>query len=567
MEALMKKYNFSNIIRWIEITLAIMVVLNIITSIYAINRLTEKSINSISNRIYTDVNNVSGTLAGIHTMMLSEVGYDRDLDILQVSVTDHNRKIEEVTIITRIKSVIRNWSKELPYPVNYVIYFPDSSTVVNDCENSGEYILWNDIKKDMLEKLDQSDVKSGWNVIELNGENYFVDIISNNHRYMFSYISVDEMIKSLESEFYGEDYYIAVTDREDQVFSHQEELSADRIRPSAELNGTERTSFFRQMLVLRQTLVNNTDLIMVIHNYNNVLKTFWLQLVLVFIMIAVVAVVLAILRFVNKAVLRPIQTFNQNLETLKKDEVYDVATHYQINELGNASELVSEMVDRIKALKIDIYEKTLEQQKTQMNFLTLQIEPHFYLNCLNIIYNMAQMEQYKDIQRLSNCVSEYLRYIFKSRESFTTVRDELDHIRKYLEIQQIRYGDCFEFQITMDDRILTMELPPLVLQTFVENSLKHTIDWENDIELTITGTFDEGAIIIIEDTGEGFESDVLYKLQNGFDISEGEKRIGIMNVLSRMKLAFGNEASIEFYNCDRGGAGVKIKFPDRVRNH
>ncbi|HHV11364.1 MAG TPA: histidine kinase [Clostridiales bacterium] len=563
----MKKYNFSNIIRWIEITLAIMVVLNFATSVYAINRLTVNSINSVSNRLYMDVSDVSDTLAGIHTMMLSEVGYDKDLDTLLVATLDKKKKIDEVTITTRIQTMIRNWSRELHYPVNYGIYFPDSGKLINDYESLDEYVLWINIQKELLGKLDSLDFKSGWNIVELNGKYYFLDIISNNRRYMFSYISVDEVIKSLESEFYGKEYYIAVTGSEDQVYHYQEELLRDKIKPSRELSGIVRTNFFKQLLVMKQSVVNNIDIIMVIHNYNSVLKTFWLQLVLVLLMIVVVSIVLGILRFVNKTVLRPIQAFNENLETLKNEEVYDVATHYQINELGNASELMSEMVGRIKGLKIDIYEKTLEQQKTQMDFLTLQIEPHFYLNCLNIIYNMAQLEQYREIQRLSNCVSEYLRYIFKSRECFATVRDELEHIKKYLEIQKIRYGECFESHISIDERILDMEIPPLVLQTFVENSLKYTINWEDDIELTIKGTVEEEAVIVIEDTGEGFEPEILYKLQNNLDISEGEKRIGIMNAVSRMKLAFGNEASILFYNREKGGAGVEIRFPSKKRSN
>jgi sensor histidine kinase YesM len=562
----MKEYNFSNIIRWIEITLFIMVILNFGTSIYAINRLTVNSVNSVSNRLYTDVDDVSGALSGIHTMMLSEVGYDRDLDTLLVATLDKKKKIDEVTITTRIKSMIRNWSRELSYSVNYVIYFPDSGKVINDYETLDEYMLWRNIQKEMLGKLDNLDFKSGWNIVELNGEYYFLDIISNNRRYMFAYISVEEIIKSLESEFYGEDYYIALANPEDQIYHRQNELALDKIKPSTELSGTVRTNFLKQMLVMKQTVANDIDLIMVIHNYNSVLKTFWFQLVLVLLMIVVVSIVLGILRFVNKTVLRPIQAFNENIETLKNEEVYDVATHYQINELGNASKLMSEMVGRIKGLKIDIYEKTLEQQKTHMDFLTLQIEPHFYLNCLNIIYNMAQMEQYKEIQRLSNCVSEYLRYIFKSRERFATVKDELEHINKYLEIQKIRYGNCFESHITMDDKILNMELPPLVLQTFVENSLKYTINWEDDIELTIKGTVNEEAVIIIEDTGEGFEAEILYKLQNNIDISEGDRRIGIMNAVSRMKLAFGNDASILFYNCEKGGAGVEIRFPDQGKD-
>jgi two-component system, sensor histidine kinase YesM len=562
----MKNYNFSHIIRWIESTLAIMVVLIFAMSINAINRLTVNSINSVSNRLYMDVDDVSGALSGIHTMMLSEVGYDRDLDTLLVATLDKKKKIDEVTITTRIKSMIRNWSRELSYPVNYVIYFPDSKTVINDSENLDEYVQWINIEKEMLGKLDNSDYKSGWNIVELSGKHYFIDIIYNNRKYMFAYIGAEEVVKSLESEFYGKDYYIAISGKENQVYHHKEELLEDQVEPSSELSGTVRTNFIKQMLVMKQSIVNDIDLVMVIHNYNSVLKTFWFQLVLVLLTIGVVLIVLAILRFVNKTVLRPIHAFNENLETIKNEEVYDVATHYQINELGNASKLMSEMVGRIKGLKIDIYEKTLEQQKTQMDFLTLQIEPHFYLNCLNIIYNMAQMEQYKEIQRLSNCVSEYLRYIFKSRECFATVMDELEHINKYLEIQKIRYGNCFESRISMDDRILNMELPPLVLQTFVENSLKYTINWEDDIELSITGTVDEEAVIVIEDTGEGFDPDLLYKLQNNMDISEGDRRIGIMNAVSRMKLAFGNEASITFYNSKRGGAGVEIRFPDRKRD-
>jgi two-component system sensor histidine kinase YesM len=176
---------------------------------------------------------------------------------------------------------------------------------------------------------------------------------------------------------------------------------------------------------------------------------------------------------------------------------------------------------------------------------------------------MAQMEQYKNIQQLSNYVSEYLRYIFKSRESFTTVKEEIEHITKYLEIQKIRYGNCFEADISVDERLMEVSIPPLILQTFVENSLKHTINWEDDIELNLSGTLEETtAVFIIEDTGEGYEEEILYKLQNGIDISEGERRIGIMNAISRMRLTYGNAASIRFYNRAEGGAGVELRLPN-----
>lgn len=556
----MKGYNFSKIIKWIEIILAVVVILNFAVTFYAINQLTDSSITSVSNRITTDVDNLSGILSGIHAMILSEVGYDRDLDKLVVA-DEYKTNIDEVAIKTRIKTMISNWSRELPYPVHYAIYFPGNGIVIDDCSVNAEYVLWRSLKDEMLSMLDQLNFKSNWNIVSLNGDYYLLDIISNNGRYMFSYISLQEIVQSLETEFYGTDYYFAVTDNEDNVYYHQEEILQDKIIASDETGGKVLRNRWKQMLVIKRNVEEKINFILVMHNYNSVLKAFWIQMLLVLLMIAVVTLVLIILRLVNKTVLRPIQVFNENMETLRSNEIYDVATHYQINELRNASKLMSDMVGKIKGLKIDIYEKTLEQQKTKMDFLTLQIEPHFYLNCLNIIYNMAQMEQYKQIQHLSNCVSEYLRYIFKSHDNFSTVQEELEHIKKYLEIQKIRYGDCFEFHITMDEKILEAQLPPLILQTFVENSVKYTINWEDDIELFITGRVAEEAVIVIEDTGDGYDSEILYKLQKGIDISEGQNRIGIMNVVSRMKLVFGSETSIHFYNRKGGGAGVEIRFP------
>jgi sensor histidine kinase YesM len=227
---------------------------------------------------------------------------------------------------------------------------------------------------------------------------------------------------------------------------------------------------------------------------------------------------------------------------------------------------MKEMVSKVKGLKIDIYEKTLEQQKTKMDFLTLQIEPHFYLNCLNIIFNMAQMEDYQNIQKLSTCVSEYLRYIFRIGENMVTIKDELNHIEKYLEIQKIRYRNGFDTSIQIEENILNAKIPPLILQTFVENVIKHAVTLEEPVSLMITGskegsTGEEKVVIYIEDTGEGFDKNILDKLQSGIDISESDKRIGVMNAISRLHLAFPMEADISFYNRESGGAAVKISFP------
>jgi sensor histidine kinase YesM len=84
-----------------------------------------------------------------------------------------------------------------------------------------------------------------------------------------------------------------------------------------------------------------------------------------------------------------------------------------------------------------------------MDFLSLQIEPHFYLNCLTIMHNMAQFKQYDEIQMMSRTVSDYMRYVLKIRESRTTIGEEIDHIKKYRQIQKIRYGGWFDAVINI----------------------------------------------------------------------------------------------------------------------
>ena len=215
--------------------------------------------------------------------------------------------------------------------------------------------------------------------------------------------------------------------------------------------------------------------------------------------------------------------------------------------------MLANLVSRIKKLKINIYEKTLEQQKIKMDFLTLQIEPHFYLNCLNIIYNMAQMGKDKEIQELSKNVSAYLRYIFKSNENMVCLGEELEHTRRYLKIQEIRYKGGFRSDIHVEESVLDAKIPPLILQTFVENTIKHamTFDYETKILVIVRRVKIHGKYkleLIVEDNGEGFQADIMEKLNRKEDISHDGKQIGVMNVIKRLGLFFGNEAEAEFYN-------------------
>lgn len=560
-----RNYNFSLIIRWMSVILVITILVNFGVIFYAMNRLSENSLESLSHTMSMDARDFEGSLENIHGMMLSELAYDTDLDILTMD-EKYQKSIDIIAIKRRLKNIITNWSKECAFGVNYAIYIPNNNIAINDCATYEEYDLWREVGPWIMEEVFVPNAKSGWTIRKLGGQYFITNVISGNNRYIICYISLMEALGQFKNELYGENYYITAGQEGEAVYYERKRLLKDGINISKEAGPGKRPGLFDEYLVIQNEIGEFLNIYIIIHDFNNILKVFQVQIFLFLLLGLMLFFVLWFLFFLYRTVVRPIESFNENIERLKNDEMYTLATHYQINELGNASELMADMVSKIKGLKIDIYEKTLEQQKTKMDFLTLQIEPHFYLNCLNIIHNMAQMGEYQNIQRLSLCVSQYLRYIFKSRETLVTVGEELDHIDKYLEIQRIRYKGGFDTEICVEDEIRKAKLPPLVIQTFVENALKHTITWEDDIELTITGKKiirygKSYGCLIVEDTGEGFPEDVLQKLINGRDISEGEKRIGIMNTISRMRLTFDGRERLEFYNRAGGGAGVRIEFP------
>ena len=104
----------------------------------------------------------------------------------------------------------------------------------------------------------------------------------------------------------------------------------------------------------------------------------------------------------------------------------------------------------MKELKIQMYEQQLAQQKLQLDYMHLQIQPHFYINCMSLIYNMAAMGEDDTIQQLSACVSDYFRYIFRSDSNMVCLTEEMKHVGNYLEICRIRYKDRLTFHLEKD---------------------------------------------------------------------------------------------------------------------
>jgi len=222
------------------------------------------------------------------------------------------------------------------------------------------------------------------------------------------------------------------------------------------------------------------------------------------------------------------------------------------------------MMDQVSDLKIHVYEVQLEKQQIKMKFLSQQIQPHFILNTLNILYSYEQ-EEYPLIQKMILLLSRYFRYIVNANSDFVTLKEEMDHIRNYFDIQQVRYPETFFAMVEYAEEIEDCLVPPLLIQNFAENSIKHSIRIGNHIDIfVIAQKYDEEHLRIrMLDTGEGINETTLKKIKLFQETGEHQPGlgIGIQNAIERLKVLYGLNTSFEIGRDEPHGTRISIILP------
>ena len=241
-----------------------------------------------------------------------------------------------------------------------------------------------------------------------------------------------------------------------------------------------------------------------------------------------------------------------------------------ILEIDKANDKLNKVIFDMQELKIREYHSQLELKKIELNYLKNQIRPHFYLNMLSMIHSMLQTKSYKEIEELTILTSNYLRHLFMANQDFSELKDEVQHIKDYLEIQRIRYGNSIYFSLNYNDDLQNTLVPSLLLQTFIENTIKHGFSFQDlfTILLSIKKVKTENSDYIqicIEDNGPGFSEEILSKLnQKQSLITEDGHHIGITNTIERLNLLYPNDYSIAFENNEEGGAKILLLIPYKI---
>jgi len=228
---------------------------------------------------------------------------------------------------------------------------------------------------------------------------------------------------------------------------------------------------------------------------------------------------------------------------------------------------LNQLVTQKVGLEQDNISKTREKEHALLQYYQLQTRSHFLLNCLKSLYNMSEGGEIEKIKMMILAFSNHLRYVFHDNLLLVTLRSELDETQDYYQIMQMDRANPFLLNLDVDQSLLDCQVPPLVVQTFLENSFKYNpahnrilrflvqidqIEMENKPYIRLR----------LSDNGIGYSKEVLKRLSAADEQFE-QYHVGISNLRRRMKLIYHDDYQIAFFNVLGGGACSLIYLPIR----
>lgn len=267
-----------------------------------------------------------------------------------------------------------------------------------------------------------------------------------------------------------------------------------------------------------------------------------LNLQLLVIVIAALAVMLLIVaaRFISNAYTRPVKTLIKFIHEVEEKEFAGQIDLKLEDEMGD-------LINSFNALIASVRQNQVLRKRAEIDALQKQINPHFLFNTFQSIKALAQQKDTRSVVEMIEKLSDIFHYnINRSNSSMTEIRNEIDHIRNYLDIQRVRFGNRMQVFYDIDERVLSYWTMRFILQPIVENSISHSMElMDGGYRLDIRGGFDgEDILFIIRDNGVGIPEEKLEKLKeyiydNEGTISNDDFGIGLKNIQERLYLLYG----------------------------
>ncbi|MGO4186034.1 sensor histidine kinase, partial [Paenibacillus sp. TAF43_2] len=233
-------------------------------------------------------------------------------------------------------------------------------------------------------------------------------------------------------------------------------------------------------------------------------------------------------------------------------------------EFNRMSERIENLINDVYVTEIQKKELELSQRQAQLHALHSQINPHFLFNALETIRMRSQMKGELQTAKTIQNMAKIFRKSILWKRSFVTIREELELMESFLEIQKYRFDTKLEFHIEVDQSLLDIEIPKMTFLPFVENASIHGIESVPGIGyITIQIAQEQGQIVfLIADNGVGMDQEKISELHHYLheEAIMGDS-IGMKNVITRLKICYGESFSFAIDSSPGGGSRIMLRLP------
>ncbi len=245
---------------------------------------------------------------------------------------------------------------------------------------------------------------------------------------------------------------------------------------------------------------------------------------------------------------------------MKKVEKGDFSERFPVertDEIGELMQRYNKMAKRLDLLIRNIIESKDRLKKSEMKMLQSQINPHFLYNTLDTVKWMAKMQRTDEVISLITNLAILLRISMEDAEEFQTVSHSLSWLESYLSIQKARYDDDLSYEIRVDEDLMDLKIPKLILQPLVENAILHGLEGKGHLEV-LGYKKDNKMIFEVKDDGVGMEETVAVKLLE----EHPDSGIGLINVHKRIELIYGKGFGVKIFTELKKGTTIRIAIPE-----
>lgn len=281
--------------------------------------------------------------------------------------------------------------------------------------------------------------------------------------------------------------------------------------------------------------------------------------------ICILLLILLLSYYIPLSITHPIRKLSEVTDQVAKGDLSvrsDVRSGAEVNMLSDS---LNTMIDKINELLEQVTKEQTRLRKAEFQLLQSQINPHFLYNTLDAIVWLAEAGEQKKVVSMVGSLSEFFRTSLNQGKDIISIKEELQHVRSYLEIQQVRYQDILKYEIHVPEELYKYLIPKITIQPLVENALYHGIkNKRGPGKIVINGKKEENCFLIqIEDNGIGINEERLLQVRDGIrNKVPTEKDIyGLYNVNERIRLNFGEKYGIFIESMYGEGTVVSVILP------